>query len=383
MNPIEELRAARPAHLGDVPTDERTRRSELAYAMSHDRPTRRRRKPRLAWGLGLAGAAAGVTAVAVLATSTGAGTAPRPPSAAIGSGTPASSTPASSAPVRLSAQQVLLVAATSAERRPPASGRFWHTETFARGLVTTSDGYTMASEQRSEMWVGKNGQWSRGQYLGAEPATPDDRAKWEAAGSPAEVRISMPGKGTRDRRLPLAAGKPYSDHHSGKEVFWLGRNVTLDDLAGLPDDEAGLKAWLLRNYEGKDTESDRPMAEDAWLFQVTAGLITDMPVSAKVRGAAFRMLAALPSVTAVGQVTDGQGRSGTAIAIETESRVSARDADHGILQDRLIIDEAAGVALARESVVVKPGGMQAGLAPGTVWNTATVVRAEWTDSRTS
>ncbi|MFD1934785.1 CU044_5270 family protein [Nonomuraea mangrovi] len=376
MNPIDELRAARPAHLGDVPVDERTRRSELAHAMSptmsQGTPFRRRTKPRLVWGLGLAGAAAAATAVAVLAAGTGGGTAPRAPSAA----------PASSAPVKLTAQQVLLVAATSAERQPATSGEFWHTETLGRNLVTAPDGYVMVMEQRNEMWVGKRGQWSRSQYLGAKPATDEDRAKWAAAGSPAEVEIAVPGKPV-GRTLPLAANKPYTGHHAGKEVFWLGRNVTLADLAALPDDEVGLKAWLLKYYEGKSTESDAPMAEDAWLFQVTAGLITDMPVSAKVRGAAFRMLAALPSVTAVGEVTDAQGRSGTAIAMETESHTGGADGRKGLLQDRLIIDEQTGVALGRESVVVKPGGFQAGLEPGTVWNSATVVRAEWTDSRTS
>ncbi|MEU7893770.1 CU044_5270 family protein [Nonomuraea sp. NPDC049152] len=372
MNPIDELRAARPAHLGDTPTDERTRRSELAYAMSQGPIARRRGKSRLVWGLSLAGAAVAVTAVAVLTAGTGGGTAPRAPSAA----------PASSSPVKLTAQQVLLVAATRAERQPATSGEFWHTETLGRNLFTAPGGYVMVTEQRDEMWVSKRGQWSRSQYLGAKPATDEDRAKWAAAGSPAEIKVAVPGKGV-GRLVPVAANKPYTSHHTGKEVFWLGRNVTLADLAALPDDEAGLKAWLLKYYEGKGTESDAPMAEDAWLFQVTAGLITDMPVSAKVRGAAFRMLAALPSVTAVGEVTDARGRSGTAIAMETESSANGADGDKGLLQDRLIIDEQTGVALGRESVVVKAGGHQAGLAPGTVWNTATVVRAEWTDSRTS
>ncbi|MFE3449728.1 CU044_5270 family protein [Nonomuraea sp. NPDC059194] len=372
MNPIDELRAARPAHLGDTPTDERTRRSELAYAMSHGTPVKRRAKPRLMWGLSLAGAAAAaVTAVAVLTAGTGAGTAPRAPSAV-----------ESSAPGELTAQQVLLVAATQAERQPATSGEFWHTRTMGRHLFTAAGGYVMAVKQRDEMWVSANGVWSRSQHLGAEPATDEDRAKWAAAGSPSEVEIPVPGK-PRGMRVTIAPGKPHTGHQAGKEVFWLGRNVTLADLKGLPDDEVKLKAWLLRHYEGKSTESDAPMAEDAWLFQVTAGLITDMPVSAKVRGAAFRMLAALPSVTAVGEVTDAEGRSGTAIAFEQESRVNLADDNPGTVQDRLVIDEETGTALGRESVVVKPGGMQAGLEPGMVGSSFAVVRAEWTDSRAS
>ncbi|MEU4723824.1 CU044_5270 family protein [Nonomuraea dietziae] len=373
MNPIDELRAARPAHLGDGPVDEETRRAELAHAMAQGRPARRRRNLRPVWGLSLAGAAAAVTAFAVLTAGTGGGTAPRAPSQAF-------TQPKVTETVKLSAQEVLLVAASRAERQPATSGEFWHTETLARTLFTAPGGYVMATEQRDEMWVSNNGQWSRSQYLGAEPATDEDRAKWAAAGSPAEIQQTVPGKGV-GRLVPIAANKPYTDHHAGKEAFWLGRNVTLADLASLPEDEAGLKAWLLKYYEGKDTEGDRPMAEDAWLFRVSAGLITDMPVSARVRGAAFRMLAALPSVTSVGGVTDSQGRQGTAIAMETEAKANNADTAQGVLQDRLIIDEESGRALGRESVVVKPGGLQVGLEPGTVWSSTAILEAGWTDTR--
>ncbi|GAA2376836.1 hypothetical protein GCM10010404_35900 [Nonomuraea africana] len=371
MNPIEELRAARPAHLGDAPVDERTRQSELAYAMAQGAPARRRRNLRPVWGLSLAGAAAAVTAVAVFTAGTGGGTAPRAPARVAQPASPA---------IKLSAQEVLLVAAANAERAPATSGTYWHTETLGRNLFRAPGGYVMVTEQRDEMWVSKNGQWSRSQYLGAKPATDEDRARWAAAGSPAEIELTVPGKGV-GQLVPIAAKKPHTGHHAGKEVFWLGRNVTLADLAALPDDEVGLKGWLLKYYEGKSTESDAPMAEDAWLFQVTAGLITDMPVSAKVRGAAFRMLAALPSVTSVGQVTDSEGRPGTAIAIEHDSKVNNADATGGVLQDRLIIDESTGQALAREGVVVKPGGLQTGLEPGTVSHTVTILEAGWTDTR--
>ncbi|MGP4026400.1 hypothetical protein [Actinomadura sp. 3N407] len=39
----------------------------------------------------------------------------------------------------------------------------------------------------------------------------------------------------------------------GGEVFWLGRNVTVEDLRSLPSDPERLKARLMRWYEGRDT----------------------------------------------------------------------------------------------------------------------------------
>ncbi|MFI7442743.1 CU044_5270 family protein [Nonomuraea indica] len=373
MNPIDDVRAARPAHLGDTEVDQRTRQAELAYAMSQGAPAPRRRSLRPVWGLSLAGAAAAVTAVAVFGAGAGGG--------AGGGTTPAvRSATGTAAPMALSAQQVLLMAATKAEGRPSSSGTYWHTESVQRTLTRAVAGYLVVEEGRIQSWVSATGQWSRSQPLGAQPATDADRARWEAAGSPAQIEVEVPGK--RTRTLTTEPGKPHSGHHAGKEIFWLGRNVTMADLKRLPEDETALKRWLLRHYQGHGTESGAPMGRDAWLFQTTAGLITDMPVSAKVRAAAFRMLAGLPTVTASAGVTDARGRSGTAVAIETESLApDGHAAGKGTLQDRLIIDEQTGQALARESVVVEPGGLQKDFEPGTVWNSVTLVKAAWTDSR--
>ncbi|WP_214326312.1 CU044_5270 family protein [Nonomuraea sediminis] len=368
MNPIDELRAAQPAHLADLSVDERTRQAELAYAMSQGVPVRRRTR-RPVWVLGLAGAVAAVTAVAVVSGTLGGGVNPRAPSA--------SSTTVKHAPVELSAQQVLLVAATSAEKQPPSSGAYWHIESVQQTLTKAATGYFVTQGTRIQSWVSARGQWSRTQSLGVKPASDADRAKWEEVGAPQKIEVEVPGKGKVT--LPTEAGKPSSGHLAGEEIFWLGRSVTMADLRNLPDAPSALKKWLLQYYKGHDTESDRSMGQDAWLFQTTAGLITDMPVSAKVRAAAFRMLADLPSVTTAGEVTDAQGRSGTAVAIETDSLTQM--GDKGVLQDQLIIDEDSGAALARESVVVKPGGFQQGFEPGTVWNSVTIVQAGWVDSR--
>ncbi|WP_336214574.1 CU044_5270 family protein [Nonomuraea sp. LPB2021202275-12-8] len=383
MNPIDELRAARPAHLGDAPVDERTRAAELSYAMSQPRRARSRRRTRPAWGISLAGAAA-VAAAAVVVTGTG-GTAPRAPDVALPAVTASTDAPK----IELSAREVLLAAAENADRQPDGTGAFWHTVSVSRNLYRAEEGgYLVEDRSRSEGWTPRatgGDQWARSRSLGARPVTEADEAAWRQAGSPAEIRVEMSAKriGPALSTSPGAAKTSHTPLVDGDKVFWLGRNVTMKDLRALPSDPGRLKAWLLRSYGGHGTESDgERMSADLWLFTVSAGLITDMPVTPQVRGAAFRMLAELDTVELVENVTDAEGRQGTAVAIEQEVRAKVTDEEHaGVVRNRLIFDESTGRALANDSVVVKPGGLQAGFEPGTVWHSTVVLEAGWTDSK--
>jgi hypothetical protein len=260
----------------------------------------------------------------------------------------------------------------------------------SRNLFTAKDGgYQVMEQQRGETWTPSAthaDQWSSSESLGARPATDDDEARWRQAGSPTEIKVAVPGKAGGDLALPTAPKAAKISHSplvDGDKVFWLGRNVSMKDLRALPSDPGRLKAWLLRSYGGHSTESSSdPMSSDNWLFTVSAGLITDMPVTPQVRGAAFRMLAGLRTVDVIEDVTDAEGRQGTAVAIKERIKVKVTDKKYsGVLESRLIFDKATGRALANESVVVEPGGFQAGLAPGTVWNSTAVLEAGWTDTK--
>ncbi|MEQ4716822.1 CU044_5270 family protein [Nonomuraea sp. B19D2] len=383
MNPIDELRAARPAHLDDDrPVDPRTRAAELSCAMSIPRPAprsaprsarRRRGVARPAWGLGLAGAAAAVTAAAVVLSMNGTAPTPRPPV-----GSPANVP--STQKVTLSARDVLLAAAAKADRQPEGKGEYWHTVSVHRTLFTAAKGgYRVLDQRLDEGWTPSatgedQKQWGRMQPLGARPASEEDRQAWERAGSPTAIEVTVPGKSrpmvlqTSPRRA-MTGHSPLGDDDT---VFWLGRNVTIKDLRELPTDPDGLKRRLL-SWKGKDT--DVPKSGDAWLFVVSKGLIMDMPVTPEVRGAAFRMLAELDDVQVIENVTDTQGRRGTAVAIKEPTQ------GNGVSENRLIFDEATGRALANENVVVQPGSFQAGLEPGTVWNSNALIEAGWTDAK--
>ncbi|MFG6201996.1 CU044_5270 family protein [Nonomuraea sp. JJY05] len=371
MNPIDELRAARPAHLGERPIDPRTRAAELSRAMSQPRPVRRRRRAaRPVWSLGLAGAAAAVTAVAVVVATNGTTSTPRAPDR------PAST----QGTVTLSAREVLLAAAARAERQPEGKGAYWHTVSVRRTLFAAAKGgYRVLDQQRDEGWTPsatgpEQKQWGRMQSLGVRPATEWDRLAWERAGSPASIEVTVPGK-PKPMILKTSPGRTMTGRSpltDGDKVFWLGRNVSVKELRELPGDPDELKKRLLA-WKGHAT--DVPMVGDGWLFVVSTGLIMNMPVTPEVRGAAFRMLAELGDVRVIENVTDAEGRTGTAVAINEQT------ADGGVTEHRLIIDEATGQALANEYVVVKPRGLQAGFEPGTMWNSIAVIKAGWTDEK--
>ncbi|MFG1997928.1 CU044_5270 family protein [Spirillospora sp. NPDC048911] len=387
---LRVLADARPRELDpEARVDETTRSAELARAMtvpprsagrSAEPAVRRRVRPM--WGLGLVGAAA-AAALVVATTATGPGDPGKPGPKA--GGAPSAET---EAPVTMNAQTVLLSAAAGADREAFASGAYWHVARTSRGHLQVGKGanrYLIVTTERDEAWTpAKPGgkAWGRQQRLGAKPLTAKDDAAWRRAGSPARFNVEIPvsPKGGMLKPMPVdvAPGRPHTSSSklvNGDKVFWLGRNVTMKDLQGLPADPKRLKASLLRWYDGHSTESlSEPMKADDWLWQVTKGLITDMPVTPKVRAGAFRMLAQLKTIKAVGPVRDGAGRIGTALIL------TERTPSNGTLEHRLIIDEKRGRALGYDIVIVKPAGVNANLPAGALLSGSTIDEAGWTDT---
>ncbi|MEW9527342.1 CU044_5270 family protein [Microbispora sp. NPDC049125] len=375
MNPMDQLRAARPAHL-DTPVDERVRAAELSHAMSQARPVRRRRIPARAWGVGLAGAAA-ATAVTVAVTATG-GAAPAPgaPTAAAPSAPSASG---GTQVVRLSAKQVLLVAAESSLKAKAGSGAYWYVESRSGNAqqVGTKVRYTVNSLDRSEMWISRlpeTDSWWISQNLGTGPA-PGSEAAWKQDGSPTRWTVPAGKKGYSGKLMIEAkAGKPFGNPiNVGDKVFDLaGRNVSVAELQALPTTPAALKTRLLQGYAGHGTESGEKMDADSWLYQVTSGLLSDMPVKPAVRAAAYQVLAGLDGVRSLGEVTDALGRTGQGIG-------RAEHWSNGQYERQLIVDPRTGVLLTDQIVAVHAGGQWAGAKPGTVVNWKSITKAEWTD----
>ncbi|WP_020642652.1 CU044_5270 family protein [Amycolatopsis balhimycina] len=238
MNDLQTLRAAlipaEPAQ--DVVDRSRHRLQNRMLAVP-----RRRVRP-LAIGAGLVAAAA--AAAVVVATLPGA-PAPAPQPQAV-------------APV-VTGQQVLLAAATVAERAPAGTGTYWHVRTKV------------------------------------------DNSAWEYW-TKADGKVWFRGEKSQGRVVPLALPMPFR---------LVAADVTLDQLLALPTEPTTLRDWIANALEHSDartsagplTASDREVA----LLQSLVSLVSTLPAPPAVRAAAFRAIAAYPGVRALGAVPGGQG----------------------------------------------------------------------------
>lgn len=239
MNDLQTLRAALTP---DEPSQDVIDRSRhrLQNRIRGGRVSARRSRWLIA-GAGLAAAAAAVVAIAAM---------------------PAA--PVDGPPVRtVSGQEVLLAAATAAERSPEGSGTYWHVK-----VTAASSGY--------EYWIKPDGQsWMRGAKTG--------------------------GKVTPVKAL---SATPFS---------LVAVDLTLEQLRALPTDPGALKAWIAEALERSDartsagelTASDREQAG----FQSLISLVSTLPATPEVRATALRAIAGYPGVENLGTVPGGQGLS--------------------------------------------------------------------------
>ena len=239
---MNDLRTLRAALLPDEPTQDAVDRSR--HRLRNRMLTgRRKRVGPLALGAGLVAAAA--AAIVVVVTLPGApAVAPAPPQAV--------------APV-VTGQDVLLAAATVAERAPEGTGKYWH--------VTTQ-----AAEHLYENWTTADGhQWARGEKSGG-------------------------------RVVPLARSFP---------LRLAATDVTFDQIRALPTDPTALRDWIVnalahstaRTSAGPLTAKDR----EYMLIPSLVSLVSTLPAPPAVRAAAFRAIAAYPGVRGLGPVPGGQG----------------------------------------------------------------------------
>ncbi|MFD0905106.1 CU044_5270 family protein [Actinomadura sediminis] len=289
MDETQRLRERYDALPGPEPRSVAAARARLDAHLTGAAPAaaRGRRRVRPTWGLGLltAGAAAALAVTTVVVP----GDDPAAPAA-----------PVAQAPT---ARTILLAAADQAATAP-ADGKYWHVATLnlaggksVRATWTTRDG---------RRWTGRRS------------------AKTEP-GVPATELHELKG-------LPPM----------GTTV--LGADPSLSELQGLPTDPAKLKATAERNIPPieRDEETGKPVTtRHGYLVEALVGLITDQPVTPKVRAAAFRVLAATPGVKTAGKATDELGRKGVVLTFELSTPQS------GTTGFRLIIDPKTSQVLAR------------------------------------
>ena len=243
---MDDLQLLRTLLSAPGPSPDAAERGRRRLQEAIRRPGRRRiRIGWLAAGSGLAAAAGAAAVVAAFG--------PMAPSARPGSRPPAA---------RLSGQQVLLAAASTAERGPAASGTYWHV-------------LTRLSDRPSDQWQA----WTR-----------RDGETWTAKATGPAVR--MPG------RSPFMLA---------------GAALTFTQLQHLPAAPATLHAWIVRNaaaHGGKGgsygQQAPSRAREREAVFDSLTALVSDLPVPPGLRAAAFRVMASFPGVTSLGPVRGGQ-----------------------------------------------------------------------------
>ncbi|GAB3990391.1 CU044_5270 family protein [Actinoallomurus acanthiterrae] len=324
----------------DLPSGRHRRIQEFVMSQIHQdlqpaegtpRRTRKRRPVFLAAGLT---AAVGATAAAVVI---GTGDSGKPGGRTAGRTTAAS----------LSAQQILLAAATTAERAPAGSGTYWYVK-----LVTKEPKGTPPFQW--ETWTRRDGQeWVRGEKSGGKV-----------------VKEVQP--------VPFRLG---------------GADVSFAQLERLPATPNALKARIgdLVKHADLRTSAGRLNAEQQRLsvFEGLVSLVSALPATPKVRAAAFRAIATYPNVKNLGTVNGGQALDIsdplTDHSVPTQ-RPDAKDqkkwardqkiraaagGDRTERVDRLVVDPVTGRVRGTNSFVTSDGAEA--YSPG-----GATIDAEWT-----
>jgi hypothetical protein len=254
-------------------------------------PVRRHRARWLGTGLSLTAAAAAV--VIVVASVTSAPAPHHPP-----------------ATVTQSGQQILLAAATSAEQASEGSGAYWHIKT----VITDFPG------DQYETWTKRDGEsWTRD--------------------------IETHGKVVKDPPSP-PGWVPGNFSLSGL-------HMSFEQLSQLPTGTAALKAWLLTNAMLKPSQTSGPTSDPTFrrsvlIFSLTS-LVSQLPVSPKVRAAAFRVLASLPGIRSIGPVNGGQG---LLISVQGQQRLVVDPATSRVRNSSFYVDSSGGIAAPEGNVTV-------------------------------
>lgn len=316
---MDDYRAVRDLMLAPPlsPEVERAGRERLNAAFAQERVRRGHRAARWrALAIGVAGAAA---AAAIVIAYTAPPTMPASPGAV----------------AQADGKRFLLVAAASVAAVPD-KGTWWgSTEIHGRQFHEPGGRYVLRESESAEIWIPADPEgrtWHRQTPQGIKPATPEDQAAWVADGSPAFWTYDKPSESGRSGVVRSEPGEQRTWSTEDWDFRILTADKPLTKMNQVPESPEGLKAFIA--------------ADDRTTIDTAARLLFFVPVTSETRAAAYRLLASVPGVTAVGHVTDVLGRAGQ--AIEYESGEFAPPNFMGATRTRLVIDPASGKPLSIE-----------------------------------
>jgi hypothetical protein len=143
------------------------------------------------------------------------------------------------------------------------------------------------------------------------------------------------------------------------------RPLSAQQIAALPTDPTALRRVLARGVGPRETVDERNYA----VFAAAGRLLFELPSPPKLRGAALRVLAALPGTQIRNGVKDPIGRVGTEISLTTDlSKPSSEQTFLFRGGATYIIDPATGRLLSSTVGGPKPGS-------------TVVLESGWTDEK--
>ncbi|MFG3323575.1 CU044_5270 family protein [Streptomyces sp. NPDC048171] len=303
------------------------------------------------------------------------------------------SEPAKSPPLRQSRPQpspatvtdarVLLLSAADQAAAAPSAGKYWRTDTRSETVEIAEAAGSLFAVTRtsSAQWsVGVDSQAHSLLVTGLDsmtrPRTDADAAVWRSAGAPASVKSAEPlGGGDAWRSITMGVRQPtVMRTNIGDKIYALGaRNLTYAELRGLSSDKDTLLRLLKGLHPGAESERHR----SASLLRATADLVA-MPVTSKVRAAAYRLMADLPGVQVRTGARDPLGRPGVSVMSPLVSQTFL-----GGVRQRLVVDPASGELLADQTLLVEPSvkAQRVGLKKGMTVNYSVTERMSWSAER--
>ncbi|NUR89843.1 MAG: hypothetical protein HOY71_37675, partial [Nonomuraea sp.] len=240
-----------------------------------------------------------------------------------------------SAAVQADGKRFLLVAAASVAAMPDEGAWWGSTEVRGRQFHEPGGRYVLRESESIETWIPADPEgrtWYRQTPQGIGPATPQDETAWAADGSPTSWTYDKRSEIGRSGVVRSEPGKQRTWSTEDWDFRILTAGKPLTRMSEVPDTPEGLRAFFA--------------ADDRTTIDSAARLLFFAPVTSATRAAAYRLLASVPGVTAVGPVTDVLGRAGQ--GVEYESSEFTPPNHRGPTRTRLVIDPASGRPLSVE-----------------------------------
>ncbi|GAA4981871.1 hypothetical protein HD597_003996 [Nonomuraea thailandensis] len=346
-----------------------------------------RRRPRRAWRLplGLVAATTVASVVAGMALVAHDRAEPQKPG-----GTSMGAAPV---PQPLTSRDMMLAAASQAERQP--QGRYWFTHqrtSLPLLALGRTGGYVVEERWDTFGWTGRtrgDGQAFYGRDLAGKPQTDADVEAWHDAGSPRSWQVRS---SEVTRTISTRSGDWDADQnkHPGGTFNIPGVGAfTYAELQTLPTEPEDLRELLCEGRVkltpevagqlrrgGVSAARKRCDGASGVLDKVFFAL-SNTPIPPGVQAGLMRLLTDYPGVRRLGAVADPLGRPGVALAASYQSRDG-----RGTLQRDLIFDQRTGRVLGSRDILQKPGpDSQSWQVPGRVLQYWLVVDSGWTDTK--